>query len=320
MNMTNEINFYKMKKIFSIIAVAAAFCSAMVSCTCSSDKDVKAEHVFLIGLDGWGSYSVEDADMPNVKALMSEGCYTLQKRAVLPSKSAVNWASMFMGVPTEVHGYIRWDSMDPDIPVYQQHIAKNGILPTIFQILRDQKPESEIGCIYEWDGIKYLIDTVSVNYHAMTPDYTVEENYGAMSKMACEYIKEKKPNLAAFIYDNPDYPGHMVGFHTPAYYENLKRHDKYVGEIIAAIKEAGIYDESIIIITSDHGGIEKDHGGFDLNEMETPFIIAGKNVKKGGEFKESMMQYDVAATIAEIFGLEIPQVWTAKSMSNVFID
>ena len=186
MNMTNEINFYMMKKIFSIIAVAAAFCSAMVSCTCSSDKDVKAEHVFLIGLDGWGSYSVEDADMPNVKALMSEGCYTLQKRAVLPSKSAVNWASMFMGVPTEVHGYIRWDSMDPDIPVYQQHIAKNGILPTIFQIIRDQRPESEIGCIYEWDGIKYLIDTVSVNYHAMTPDYTVEENYGAMSKMACD--------------------------------------------------------------------------------------------------------------------------------------
>ena len=73
-------------------------------------------------------------------------------------------------------------------------------------------------------------------------------------------------------------------------------------------------------MTSDHGGIEKDHGGFDLNEMETPFIIAGKNVKKGGEFKESMMQYDVAATIAEIFALETPQVWTAKSMSQVFVD
>ena len=28
----------------------------------------KAEHVFVIGLDGWGAYSVEKADMPNVKA------------------------------------------------------------------------------------------------------------------------------------------------------------------------------------------------------------------------------------------------------------
>ena len=76
-----------MKKIFSIIAVAAAFCSAMVSCTCSSDKDVKAEHVFLIGLDGWGSYSVEDADMPNVKALMSD-----------------MWAPTCYGAPTATAG------------------------------------------------------------------------------------------------------------------------------------------------------------------------------------------------------------------------
>jgi len=111
--------------------------------------------------------------------------------------------------------------------------------------------------------------------------------------MACKYIKEKKPAFAAFIYDNPDYPGHMHGFHTPEYYENLKVHDAYVGEIIAAIKEAGIY----------------------VNELETPFIIAGKNVKKGGKFSESMMQYDVAATIAEIFALDTQQVWTSKSMS-----
>jgi len=57
---------------------------------------------------------------------------------------------------------------------------------------------------------------------------------------------------------------------------------------------------------------------FSLNELETPFIIAGKNVKKGGKFSESMMQYDVAATIAEIFALDTPQVWTSKSMSQVF--
>ena len=57
----------------------------------------RAQHVVFIGLDGWGSYSVEKADMPNVKQLMNEGSYTLQKRTVLPSSSAVNWSSMFMG-------------------------------------------------------------------------------------------------------------------------------------------------------------------------------------------------------------------------------
>ena len=159
-----------MRRIFRSTFLAAISLCCIAACTDKSQEGPKAEHVFFIGLDGWGSYSVDDADMPNVKKLMEEGCYTLEKRAVLPSKSAVNWASIFMGVPTEVHGFIRWDSMAPDIPVYEQHKEESGLLPTIFRILRDQKPEAEIGCIYEWDGIKYLIDTTAVDYHAMTPD------------------------------------------------------------------------------------------------------------------------------------------------------
>ena len=38
----------------------------------------------------------------------------------------------------------------------------------------------------------------------------------------------------------------------------------------------------------------------------------------GGEFEESMMQYDTAATIAYIFGLKQPQVWTGRPMTQVF--
>ena len=38
----------------------------------------KAKHVVLIGLDGWGAYSVDKADMPNVKKLLAEGSYTFK--------------------------------------------------------------------------------------------------------------------------------------------------------------------------------------------------------------------------------------------------
>jgi hypothetical protein len=36
----------------------------------------------------------------------------------------------------------------------------------------------------------------------------------------------------------------------------------------------------------------KGHGGKTLQELETPFIVAGKNVKRIPKFKESMMQFD----------------------------
>ena len=49
----------------------------------------KAKHVVLIGLDGWGAYSVPKAtNIPNIQKLMQGGCYTLKKRSVLPSESA----------------------------------------------------------------------------------------------------------------------------------------------------------------------------------------------------------------------------------------
>jgi len=98
--------------------------------------------------------------------------------------------------------------------------------------------------------------------------------------MAVKYIKGKTPNLLAVVFDNPDHVGHADGHDTPAYYAKLAELDGYIGQIVEAAKEAGIWDDTVIIISSaDHGGIGKGHGGKTLQELETPFIIAGKNVK-----------------------------------------
>lgn len=274
----------------------------------------KAKHVIYIGLDGWGAYSVSKADMPAVKGLMEKGCYTLEKRTVLPSSSAVNWASMFMGAGPELHGYTEWGSQTPELP--SRVILKHNIFPTIFQIYRDANPDAEIGVLSEWGGIQFLVDTLSTSHHAVAPDYNKYPT--ALCEMAEKYIKEKKPALAAVVFDNPDHVGHVIGHDTPEYYAKLHEIDGYIARIVKAVEEAGMLDETIFIITSDHGGINKGHGGKTMLEMETPFIIAGKGIRQGGEFQESMVQYDVAATIAYIFGLQQPQVWTGRPMTQVF--
>ena len=155
-----------MKKLtFTLFIALAVACLFSVPCNAKG----KAKHVVFIGLDGWGSYSVPKADIPHIKQLMADGSYTLEKRTVLPSSSAVNWASMFMGAGPELHGYTQWGSKTPELPsrVLNQH----GIFPTIFQLLRDARPEAEIGCLYEWDGIKYLVDTLALSHYAQAPDY-----------------------------------------------------------------------------------------------------------------------------------------------------
>lgn len=302
-----------MKKNFFL----AMACAVVILSSCSSGQPAgkisawKAKHVFLIGIDGWGSYSMKQAKVPNIRDLMANGSYTLEKRSVLPSSSAVNWASMYMGAGPELHGYCEWGSQVPDLP--SRVVNRNGIFPTVFSELRSAAPEAEIGNIYEWDGIRYLVDTLSLSYDKHVVE--VAEDSTAVTRFIVDYIKDKKPTLLNVQYDVLDHVGHAAGHDTPMYYAKLEEIDGYIGQIVKAAKDAGIWEETIIIVTADHGGIGKTHGGRTMAEMETPFVICGKSIKKGYQIEESMMQYDVASTIASIFALQQPQVWVGRPVS-----
>ena len=272
-----------------------------------------AKHVVFIGMDGWGSYAMKKADMPHLRQLMADGAYTLKKRSVLPSSSAVNWASMFMGAGPEIHGYTTWNSRTPEIP--SRIVNEHGIFPTICSLLREAEPEAEIGCIHEWSGIAYVVDTLALSYHKQTTETPLNAN---TTKTAVEYIKSKRPALTLIAFDEPDHVGHAIGHDTPEYYAKLKELDGYIGQIVEAVKEADMIDNTIFIFTSDHGGIGSGHGGKTLQEMESPFVISGKGIKKGVVIEESMMQFDVASTMAHIFRLKQPQAWIGRPMLEAF--
>lgn len=296
-------------KRMKLLSLCLLLCM-MFSCTGKQSLEKKAQHVVFIGMDGWGAYSIPKADMPNVKKLMLEGSYTHSKRTVLPSSSAVNWASMFMGAGPELHGFTTWGSQKPDLP--SKELSHYGMFPSVWGIVRDAYPEMEIGYIYEWDGMKYLAEMQAMSWEENPSDSE------KTAKAAVKYITEKKPDYVGIIFAEPDYTGHGAGHDTPEYYAQLKILDNYIGEIVQAIEDAGMLDETIFVITSDHGGINKGHGGITMEEMETPFIISGKGIKKNYEIKQSMMQFDVAATLASIFNVKQPDVWIGRPMNEIF--
>lgn len=296
-----------MRKMFAIALVAV---SILFSLNVSAKQP---SHIVFIGLDGWGAYTMPKADMPNVKALMDRGAWTLKKRSVLPSSSAINWASIFMGVGTEGHGYTQWGSQTPEIPSIA--LSKNGIFPTIFTIIREQQPEAETGLIYEWPGIAYLTDTLSTSFHKNVPVGS-DNDSSPITAEAVRYIKDAKPLLLAVTYDNPDHVGHTAGHDTPEIYEIMTYLDGQIGQLILATKDAGIYDETVFIVSADHGGIGKGHGGITLQEMETPLIMAGPGISDVGELKSAVMQTDIAPTIAALLGLSVPQPWTGRAVTE----
>lgn len=269
-------------------------------------------HVILIGVDGMGANYISKADsIPVIKKMMREGSYTLHARSVRPSSSAVNWAAMTMGADPSLTGYTKWNSRKPEIP--SRVIGQFGMFPSIFSILREQRPESTIGVIYSWKGIGYIFPKKAIN----KDDYSGDIDSVTVAD-ATHYIKTKKPNLLFIHFHTVDQAGHSTGWGTPAYYHAIQNTGKRIGEIIHAVKDAGIMDQTIILLTADHGGIKKGHGGNTLLEMEIPWIIYGKNIKRGHKLKESVMTYDTAATIAYALGLKLPQVWVGRPVKAVF--
>lgn len=103
-----------------------------------------------------------------------------------------------------------------------------------------------------------------------------------------------------------------------SYYANVSLIDQKVGEIIETLKEDGLYDNTLIIYTSDHGDFMGDFGIVSkaqyLSEclMRVPLFVKPpiKNFK-GFDVDDYVLNIDIAATCLEAAGGEVD-----KGMSN----
>ena len=165
-----------MRTLTSIVVIAVlVFFTACQQNTQKPTRRVK--HVILIGSDGLGAYAFDKAKIPNIRKMMDKGRYSLKARAVLPSSSAVNWASMIMGSGSELHGYTEWGSKTPELP--SRIVGEEGIYPSIFSLINDQLPEERMGVSYTWGGIGYLFEKnlVDLDHNGKTDEETAEEKW-----------------------------------------------------------------------------------------------------------------------------------------------
>ena len=299
-----------MKRILStVLALSAILFLGACAPKETAQTEPIASHVILIGLDGWGTWCMETGECPFIREMMQEGSYTLNKRTVLPSSSGPNWAAMMNGTPVEATGIIS-NNATPDFKplVLTEHNAQ----PTFFHQLKQVCPEAETGVICEWGDFMNYTDPACVDFQKKIDD--PETFTEAVVEESVKYIQEKKPVLCFIHIDALDHKGHANGQGSPEYYAELPLVDGRVQRIVEGIKAAGIYEDSIIMLTSDHGHLGTGHGGTSMLEMETPFVIWGKGVKKNHEIQETVLEYDIAATVAKILNLPVPQSWRGIPM------
>jgi len=230
----------------------------------------------------------------------------------MPTSSSPNWASMIMGAGPEQHGVTSNDWQPDRFDIAPVVKGPGGIFPTIFSVLREQKSKAVVGVFHDWGDYGRLFERTMVDVieNPKGPTNTVQR--------AVEFIKSRRPTFTFIHLDHVDHAGHETGHGTPAYYESVAVADKLIGEVISAIEEAGLKESTLLLVTSDHGGKAKGHGGATMAEIEIPWIITGPGVRAGHEIKSPVNTYDTAATIAFAFGLKPPEAWIARPITEAF--
>lgn len=118
--------------------------------------------------------------------------------------------------------------------------------------------------------------------------------------------------------DLVDDAGHEHGHGSEEYYKAVSKADSLIGQVLSAIQAAGIAGSTLLIITADHGGVGYGHGGATPEEMEITTIYYGKGVQKGHRIHQSVVTYDLAATIAFALRFTPPYEWTGRPVKAAF--
>ena len=112
--------------------------------------------------------------------------------------------------------------------------------------------------------------------------------------------------------------------HIDAYDTGIHYADHYVGKLIQDLKDMGIYDDTAIIISADHGenqgelNVWGDHQTADQATNHLPLIIRWPGVtdsQKGTTRDAFHYHLDLTATIAELVGEEQPSSWDGESFA-----
>jgi len=108
------------------------------------------------------------------------------------------------------------------------------------------------------------------------------------------------------------------------YFEKVVSVDRSVGKIFNMLEEKGVADNTVIIFLSDHG---THHGEMELGgkwtpydaSLRIPFIVYDprKSAQKGITSDELVLNIDIASTLLDMAGIEIPGTMDGKSLKPI---
>lgn len=109
------------------------------------------------------------------------------------------------------------------------------------------------------------------------------------------------------------------------YYANITLIDEGIGKILAALEEAGVLDNTLIVFTSDHGDALGDHGlpfkSFFYESMaHVPLLMRGPGVPAGRRCRSLVSSIDLVPLFYATCGLDAPGTMQGGDVGDLLAD
>jgi hypothetical protein len=288
----------------------------------------KPRNVVLIGWDGAQRNHVKEClgrgALPNLQRLASEGAIVAID-VLRTTDTKAGWAQILTGYEPEISGVFS-NSLYRPIPkgytVFERLeeffgpeefatlavIAKKDNLgaepPERQPIVEGSQIPAGAEVVVE-DGVKYLVVPGKPYYYAReSMDVFINGlgQDGAVGSKAVEVLGQykDKPFFLFVHFAGADQEGHQYGENSKEYEAALISADRWTGKIMRRLRQLGLYDETLVYVTADHGFDEGRKG-----HSDAPYVFLATNdpeVMRRGE------RADITPTILDRFGVPLEKM------------
>ncbi|MBN1273188.1 MAG: alkaline phosphatase family protein [Candidatus Aminicenantes bacterium] len=220
-----------------------------------------------------------------------------------------------------------WDQLGP-------HTIPKGL--TVFERLKKQYPRLITGMITGKDhkffpfpafqnaasmnvespdtglrgmGTEFVLDVCMMNFFPPQIE----------TPLALDFLSQYKnqPFFLFLHYKEPDEVGHLYGENSNHYTQALIEVDMETGLVVNKLQELGIYEKTIVLVTTDHGFVEGDIQHHDcVPDTKNLWIACNRDyvIKK----QVRAVQTSIVPTIFDIFGMD-KNVTPPFSGSSLFV-
>lgn len=284
-------------------------------------------NVILISIDTCradylGCYGFGRGTTPNIDAVARQS--VLFENVVVPAPLTLPaHCSMLTGTIPPYHG--AHDNLD-------YRLGDTNV--TIAEILKEQGfVTGAVISTFVLDsqfGLKQGFDSYNDTFEAEYAVGTVSERKGGeASRFAMEWLEQHKGERFFFFlhyYDpHTEYipPEPFASrFAEDLYAGEIAYTDYCIGQVVQKLRDLGLFDSSLLIITGDHGEMlgehgEQDHGYFIYQSaIKVPLLFKLPGQRRGKVVKDLVALVDIVPTVCSLVGIEPTAQMQGKDLSG----